>query len=116
MTTQVIVGQLLTNRGAIPLETSVTDGADNQEVKTDATFTVTSQSIGTFADGQQLLAGFLSAKTNVLYAYILRNGTNVCNIRSMYSRTGMNSQKGLCAVSNPMVLRPGDQLVVRTEA
>tara|TARA_Y100000401_G_C8251983_1_gene188657 strand:+ start:234 stop:581 length:348 start_codon:yes stop_codon:yes gene_type:complete len=115
MTTQIVAGMLKTNVGYIPLESTITDDTDNQEVKTDSTYTVTSQSIGTFADGQTLQAGFVNAKTNIFYAYILRNGTNVCNIMSIASRTCAGNQK-LMGVSNPIQLRPGDQLVVRTIA
>jgi len=115
MTDQVVAGLLKTNAGYIPLDTTITDGADNQEVKTDATFTVTSQSIGTFAEGQTLQAGYVSAKTGIFYAYILRNGTNICNIMSIASRTCVG-QIMLKSVSNSVTLKPGDQLVVRTEA
>ena len=115
MSTQVVVGLLKTNAGYIPLDTTITDGSDNQEVKTDATYTVTSQSIGTFAEGQTLQAGYVSAKTGIFYAYILRNGTNICNIMEISSRTCVG-QSSLKSVSNPVTLKPGDQLVVRTEA
>ena len=115
MSTQLVAGLLKTNAGYIPLDTTITDGADNQEVKTDATYTVTSQSIGTFAEGQTLQAGYISAKTGIFYCYILRNGTNICNIMEISSRTCVG-QSSLKSVSNPIVLKPGDQLVVRTEA
>lgn len=115
MTTQIVAGMLQTNRGYIPLKTTITDGEANAELKTDSTYTVTSQSIGTFADGQQLIAGFANGLSNIFYCYVLRNGTNVCNIRSIASRTCVGQQQML-AVSNPVVLRPGDQLVVSTLA
>jgi len=115
MATQQVAGLLQTNAGYIPLETAIENATANSELKTDETYTVTSQSIGTFADGQQLQAGYVSAKTGIFYAYILRNGTNVCNIMSIASRTAVGQIK-LKPVSNAITLKPGDQLVVRTEA
>jgi len=115
MTTQIVAGLLQTNAGYIPLETSITDGSDNQELKTDETYTVTSQSIGTFADGQTLVGGYVNGLTNIFYAYVLRNGTNVCNIMSIGSRTCVG-QQGIKPVSNSITLKPGDQKVVRTIA
>jgi len=115
MTTKTVAGLLQTDAGYIPVESSITDGSDNQEIQTDATFTVTSQSIGTYADGQVLQSAFLSCETQIMYAYVLRNGVNVCNIPALMSRTSMAQPDGLQPVSNAIRFTPGDQLVCRTE-
>ena len=46
MTTQVVTGVLVTRQGTIPLKVTATDAQEN-EVLTDSTFTVSAQSIGT---------------------------------------------------------------------
>ena len=115
MTSQIVAGLLKTNVGYIPVESTITDAGDNAEIQTDSTFTVTSQSIGTYADGQVLQGATLSAKTQILYAYVLRNGVNVCNIPGLNSRATMSQPRGLQPVSNAIRFNPGDQLVCRTE-
>lgn len=115
MTSQIVAGLLKTNIGYIPVESTITDSADNAEIQTDATFTVTSQSIGTYADGQILQSATLSAKTQILYAYVLRNGVNVCNIPGLTSRANMSQPRGLQQVTNQIRFSPGDQLVCRCE-
>ena len=112
---QIVAGLLKTNVGYIPVETSVADATDNEEILTDSTFTVTSQSIGTYADGQVLQGATLSAKTQIMYAYVLRNGVNVCNIPGLTSRNKMSQPRGLQPVSNAIRFSPGDQLVCRVE-
>lgn len=116
MSTQVVNGLLKTNDGrAVPLQTTLTDGSDSQELLSNSTYSVTSQSIGRYCDGWTLTKGWVSAATNICYAYILRNGQNICNIPSM-STNAIGSGKGMMNLSHPVRIIPGDQLIVRTEA
>jgi len=116
MSTQVVNGILYGNMGTVPLQKTLTDGSDSQELMTDVTFTVTQQSIGRYADGWTLTHGAVYAATGICYAYILRNGQNICNIQSLGSNALGAMQYGICKLSNPVKIIPGDQLIVRTEA
>lgn len=113
MTTQTAVGVLVTNAGSIPLETSVTDGTET-EVKTDATYTVTSQSIGTYAAGQTVTGGFIQVDTGISYAYILRNGRVLSVIHSLSSKS-LGGGKGAMPCK-AFTLIPADVLRVLTHA
>lgn len=113
MTTQTAVGVLVTNMGTIPLETSVTDGTET-EVKTDATYTVTSQSIGTYAAGQTVTGGFIQVATGVAYAYILRNGRVLSVIHSLSSKS-LGGGKGAMPCKSFTII-PADVLRVLTYA
>jgi hypothetical protein len=118
MTTQNVTGKLATvgpkGRLEIPLETTVTDGTQT-EIKTDATFTITTQSVGIYGEGQTVTGGFVSAKTGIIYAAIINNGI-VRAIIPISSRTSGATGCGDMAVMNQIVLNPGDQLLVETYA
>ena len=120
MSTQSVIGKICTSgpmgRLEIPMKTTITDGSDNQEVKTNSDVTVTSQSLGTYADGQTVLGGWFSAKTVIAYAYILRNGRCVCTFPISSRTHGNTGTFDLQAIGAGLKLIPGDQLVVRTEA
>jgi hypothetical protein len=116
MSTQVVTGVLIGTDGrAAPLKTTLTDGSDSQELKTNDTYTVTSQGIGRFCDGWTLASGYIQATTGIAYAYILRNGVNICNLTSISSKAIGNGY-GAQPLSHRVRIIPGDQLIVRTEA
>jgi len=96
------------------MSTTVTDSADNEEVKTNSTYMQTTQSLGTVAEGSTIQQAFFESKTNMAYCYLLRNGVNISNIPAMGSRSAKIPTR-LAAVSNPVVLVAGDQIVCRTE-
>lgn len=118
MTTQVATGKLCTMgpKGymEVPLSTTITDGTQT-EVKTNSSYTVTSQSVGIYAERQQLVGGFVSAKTGIIYAAIINNGI-VRAVIPITSRTSGASGCGDMAVMNQIILNPGDQLLVETYA
>lgn len=116
MSTQVVAGLLKSSDGrAVPLQTTLTDGSDSQELKTATAFSVTSQSIGRYCDGWTLTHGWVGSATNICYAYILRNGQNVANVYSLNTKA-VGAGSGMQMLSHPIRIIPGDQLIVRTEA
>tara|TARA_R100001594_G_C4049143_1_gene264685 strand:+ start:2256 stop:2606 length:351 start_codon:yes stop_codon:yes gene_type:complete len=116
MSTQIVNGLLYGPNGTVPLQKTITDGSDSQELMTDVTFTVTQQSVGRFADGWTLTHGAVWATTGICYAYFLRNGQNIGNVQSLGTNALGGMQEGVCKLSNPIRIIPGDQLIVRTEA
>tara|TARA_Y100000401_G_C8316645_1_gene222885 strand:+ start:842 stop:1198 length:357 start_codon:yes stop_codon:yes gene_type:complete len=118
MTTQIVTGKLCTMgpKGylEVPLSTSVTDGTQT-EVLSNSDYTVTSQSVGIYAERQKLVGGFVSAKTGIIYAAIINNGI-VRSVLPLSSRTSGASGSGDMMVMNQIVLNPGDQLLVETYA
>ena len=119
MTTQVVTGKLCTMgpKGylEVPLSTTITDGVANSEVKTNATYTVVSQSVGIYAERQQLVGGFVSAKTGIVSATIVNNGI-VMAVIPISSRTSGASGSGDMTVVNQIILNPGDTLLCETYA
>ena len=93
MTTQVVTGVLVTRQGTIPLKVTATDAQEN-EVLTDSTFTVSAQSIGTYAAGQQAYAGYLSSSTGIQYGYLLRNGRVLSVFPSLQTLTSGGGGQG----------------------
>lgn len=116
MSTQVVVGIAHTVSSSAPLKTTITDGSDSQELKTNDTYTITSQSLGTFMDGQTLTHLTVSAATGICYCGLLRNGQfiGVCDSMGSYSLGGQGNSLPL--LPGPVRLQAGDQLIVRTEA
>jgi hypothetical protein len=118
MTTQNVTGKICTMgpKGylEIPLETTVNDGTQT-EIKTDATFTVATQSVGIYGENQRVTGGFISCKTGIIYAAIINNGI-VRAVVPISSRTSGATGSGDMMVINPIVLNPGDQLLVETYA
>ena len=115
MSTQVVVGVLKTNDGrSVPLQTTLTDGSDSQELLTNSTYTVTSQSVGRYCDGWTLTKGWVAAATNICYAYILRNGQVIANIPSM-STNAIGAGGGMMPLSHPVRIIPGDQVLIRVQ-
>jgi hypothetical protein len=109
MANVTIVGYLRTNTGdQIPLRTdSVPEGTETT-ITTDSNLTVTSQSVGTYKPGATVMSGEIMAPSGVLYAYILRQGlvlsVLVPNVAGVSNAEAMLSQ--------PVVLRPGDEVRV----
>ena len=116
MSTQVVVGIAHTLSSSAPLKTTLTDGSDSQELKTNSDYTITSQSLGTFMDGQTLTHLSVSAASGICYAGILRNGQfiGVCDSLGSYSLGGQGNSLPL--QPGPVRLQAGDQVIVRTEA
>ena len=103
MSTQVVTGILTASDGrSAPLKTTLTDGSD-------------SQGVGRFCDGWTLTHGYVQAATGIAYAYILRNGVNICNLTSISSKA-QGAGYGARPLSHSVRIIPGDQLIVRTEA
>jgi hypothetical protein len=104
-----IVGFLRTNTGdQIPLRTdSVAEGTETT-ITTDANLTTTAQDVGTYKPGVSVMSGEITAPNGVAYAYILRQGVvlsvMIPNVAGVSNREAM--------LSNPVVLRPGDQVRV----
>jgi hypothetical protein len=116
MSVQVVQGVLKSSDGrSVPLSTSLTDGSDSQELLTNSTYTVTSQSVGRYCDGWTLTKGWISCATNICYAYLLRNGQVIANIPSM-SSNAIGSGAGMYPLSHPVRIIPGDQVLIRVEA
>jgi len=118
MSTQVVTGKLCTMgpKGymEVPLETTVTDGTAT-EILTDATYTSVAQSVGIYAERQQVVGGWMSAKTGIIYAAIINNGI-VRAVVPISSRTSGASGSSDMVVLNQITLNPGDVLQVLTYA
>ena len=116
MSTQVCIGFAKTTSMSVPLSTTLTDGSDSQELKTSTSNTVTSQSLGTFAEGQTLTHMSVTAATGVCYAGILRNGQYIAVCQAMGSNALGGQPKYAPVLPAPVKLVAGDQIIVRTEA
>ena len=109
MASVTIVGYLRTNTGdQIPLRTdSVAEGTEST-ITTDVNLTTTAQDVGTYKPGVSIMSGEITAPNGVAYAYILRQGVvlsvMIPNVAGVSNREAM--------LSNPVVLRPGDQVRV----
>ena len=118
MSVQTITGKLCTNgpKGylEVPLSTSVTDGTQT-EVLTDSSVTVSSQSVGIYAERQTLVGGWCSAKSGIIYAAIINNGI-VRAVVPITSRTAGASGSSDMVIPNNIVLNPGDHLMVTAYA
>ncbi len=116
MTTQLVTGFALSNGLPIPLSTTITDGSNSQELKTNSTYSVTSQSLGTFAEGQTVTHLTITAATGVSYAGILRNGQFIAVCQSMGSESLGGMPQVAPLMPSGVTLVAGDQIIVRTEA
>ena len=116
MSTQTAYGFAQTSKGGVPLEATVTDGSDSQELTTDTTYTVTAQSLGTFAEGATLTHLKVGAVSGIAYCGVLRNGQFIAVAQSMGSN-GLGGSPQLAPIlPSPVVLVAGDQIIIRTEA
>ena len=109
MANVTVVGYLRTNTGdQIPLRTdSVAEGTETT-ITTDSNLTVVAQSIGNYKPGTTVASGEIMAPNGVAYAYILRQGL-VLSVLVPNSAGVSNSEAQL---SQPVVLRPGDEVRV----
>ena len=116
MSTQTVVGYAQTSRGGVPLEATLTDGSDSQELTTDTTYTVTAQSLGTFVEGATLSHLKVSAATGIAYVGILRNGQFIGVCQSFGSNAKGGQPNLLPIMPGPIALVAGDQIIVRCQA
>jgi len=116
MSTQVTYGFAKTSTSSFPMKATLTDGSDSQELTTNTDYTVTSQSLGTIAEGQTLTHLSVTAATGIAYAYVLRNGQCVALCQSLGSQVAGGQPKYMKVLPSPLKLVAGDQIIVRTEA
>jgi len=116
MSTQTVVGFAKTTSSSVPLSTSLTDGSDSQELKTNSSYTVTSQSLGTFSEGQTVTHMSVTSATGICYAGILRNGQYIAVCQALGSNAKGGQPKYAPLLPAPVKLVAGDQIIVRTEA
>jgi len=116
MSTQVVYGFAKTTSMGVPLKTTITDGSDSQELKTNSDATVTSQSLGTFAEGQTLTHMSVTCATGIAYAGILRNGQYIALCQSLGSQSLGGQPKYAPLLPGSVKLVAGDQIIVRSEA
>ena len=116
MSTQTAYGFAQTSKGGVPLEATVTDGSDSQELTSDTTYTVTAQSLGTFAEGATLTHLKVGAVSGIAYCGVLRNGQFIAVAQSMGSNALGGSPQLAPILPSPVVLVAGDQIIIRTEA
>lgn len=116
MSTQVVIGLAQTAGNSYPLKATITDGSDSQELTSNSDYTVTSQSLGTIAEGELLTKLSVTAATGICYAGVLRNGQYIALCQSLGSY-GLGGQPQILPIlPRPFVLVAGDQVIVRTEA
>lgn len=118
MTDQYCIGALCTQGGQeIPLESDITDASSTQEIQTAALFTVVAQSVGDYAPGQVLTHGIVTSGTHIAFCYIVRQGL-VAALIPIASRTsgGTGSNSAPTKLLAPFTLKPGDKILLRTEA
>jgi hypothetical protein len=116
MSTQLVTGFALSNGLPIPLSTTLTDGSDSQELKTNSTYSVTSQSLGTFAEGRTIHSLAITAASGIAYAMLLRNGQAIAVCQSLGSESLGGMPQTARLMPSPVTLVAGDQIIVRTEA
>jgi hypothetical protein len=116
MSNQLVTGFALTNKVPVPLSTTLTDGSDSQELKTNSTYTVTSQSLGTFAEGATVTSMSITAASGIAYAGILRNGQFIAVCQSLGSESLAGQPQTAALMPAPVTLVAGDQIIVRCEA
>ena len=109
MANVTIVGYLRTNTGdQIPLRTdSIAEGTEST-ITTDSNLTTTAQDVGTYKPGVTVSSGEITAPNGVAYAYILRQGV-VLSVM-VPNVAGVSNSEAI--LSQPVVLRPGDQVRV----
>jgi hypothetical protein len=98
------------------MKTTLTDGSDSQELKSNTDYTITSQSLGTIAEGQTLTHISVTAATGICYAGLLRNGQYIGVCQSLGSQVAGGQPKYMPIMPAPVKLVAGDQIIVRTEA
>ena len=109
MANVTICGYLRSNTGdQIPLRTdSVAEGTETT-ITTDSNVTVTAQNVGTYKPGATVMSGEIMAPNGVAYAHILRNGVVISIL--VPNSSGVSNSEAM--LSQPVVLRPGDEVRV----
>lgn len=116
MSTQTVVGFAQTSKGGVPLEATITDGSDSQELTSDTTFTVTAQSLGTYMEGATLTHLKVTSTSGLAYVGVLRNGQYIA-VCQVLGSNALGGQPELALIQPAAVqLVAGDQIIVRTEA
>jgi len=116
MSTQSVQGLAKTSTGSVPLQATLTDGSNSQELTTDTTYTVTAQSLGTFKEGATLTHLQVSAATGISFCGVLRNGQYIAICQSMGSNSLGGAPQSMPVLPGPVGLVAGDQIIVRCEA
>jgi len=116
MSTQTVIGFAQTSKGGVPLEATLTDGSDNQELTTDVTYTITAQSLGTFMEGATLTHLKVSSTSGICYVGVLRNGQYIAVGQSMGSGSYGGQPELALIQPSSVALVAGDQIIVRVEA
>ena len=85
------------------------------EIQTDATYTVTAQSLGTYAPGKTLVSLYAYAENNASYCYVLRQGLPI--FFGSVGKSGVVSY-GNKVFPKSVTLQPGDtvQVLAQTAA
>jgi len=116
MSTQSVQGFAKTSTGGVPLQTTLTDGSDSQELTTDTTYTVTAQSLGTFKEGATLTHLQVQSTTGIAFCGVLRNGQYIAICQSMGSNALGGAPQSMVVLPGPVTMVAGDQIIVRCEA
>ena len=115
MTTQSTSATFLGRSGKVYTfeNTAVTDGTAGEEMLSGPSpYALTAQSLGDYAQGDVLVAGLVTAQTNIGCAYISYGGEIVSTLPIAAS----NVVNSLVALRKPVAIRPGMVLQVVTNA
>lgn len=93
---------------SVPLLNSAMAEGTLSELQTDSGFTTVAQTLGSYAPGKTVVAGFVAAANNASYAYILRQGVILATI-PIAAAGAVNM--GLMAMKS-VTLMPGDSIQV----
>ena len=119
MTNQPLIGTLCMSDGTeVPLgPTTLTDAAAAAEITTDSAFTITSMSVGDYAQGKTIIGANITAKTFIGFAYVIRQGL-VAALLPISSRTagGNGAPSGPLPLCAPFTLMPGDKVLAYVDA
>lgn len=116
MSTQTVIGFAQTSLGGVPLEATLTDGSNSQELTTDTTFTVTAQSLGTYMEGATLTHLKVSAATGICFVGVLRNGQYIGVCQSLGSNALGGQPNLLPIMPGAIKMVAGDQIIARCQA
>jgi len=105
---QVLGAIRFSDGSSVPLLNSSMAEGTLSELQTDSGFTTVAQTLGSYAPGKTVVAGFVAAANNCSYAYILRQGVILATIP--VGATGAVNM-GLMAMKN-VTLQPGDSIQV----
>ena len=99
----------------IPLQnTSQAEGTEFT-LQTNATYTVSQQNIGDYAQGKTVTSGLVTSDNSIAYAYILRQGLVAVTL-PIGSRTAGGSGANPLPLCKAFTLQPGDKVWAYTLA